>query len=166
MRPGRLGPGRQTCWNWKGTVCLSFNEAGAIRPRKVRGPHGASHTRLASMRPGRLGPGRRRAVDDATFSHLASMRPGRLGPGRLGLHQVLTIHGLASMRPGRLGPGRFNTLAMFCDFGSGFNEAGAIRPRKGGRGQPRQAQPALGFNEAGAIRPRKECGCPPADTRF
>ena len=34
------------------------------------------------------------------------------------------------MRPGRLGPGRLDELDHQGDDQSGFNEAGAIRPRK------------------------------------
>ena len=70
------------------------------------------------------------------------------------------------MRPGRLGPGR---ASPSCGAGTAtrrFNEAGAIRPRKGFV-YSFIAHTFIRFNEAGAIRPRKgtphtaSCRLPP-----
>ena len=58
------------------------------------------------------------------------------------------------MRPGRLGPGRAAVAEEVGYPVSGFNEAGAIRPRKGRQVLPELLK-ASRFNEAGAIRPRK-----------
>ena len=110
------------------------------------------------------------------------MRPGLLCPGRAAqAAQAARREGLASMRPGLLCPGRNNILGALEDNIQGFNEAGAVMPRKarslcigGGRGRrfneagavmPRKGplrsagvSRSAGFNEAGAVMPRKDGG--------
>ena len=157
-----------------------FNEAGAVMPRKVRRNFArAPVPGLASMRPGLLCPGRAADAIAAAWRTWASMRPGLLCPGRA---DQLVLFGRsqrrASMRPGLLCPGREGAAAAGAAAMSGFNEAGAVMPRKvasklgrtlksvasmrpgllcPGRQCRRRAWPAArgGFNEAGAVMPRK-----------
>ena len=104
------------------------------------------------------------------------MRPGLLCPGSFGQVQQPQAPLHASMRPGLLCPGR-SARPVNRHQGHGFNEAGAVMPRKRdaripraylwrasmrpgllcpGRGQRRpQALAPAGFNEAGAVMPRK-----------
>ena len=59
----------------------------------------------------------------------------------------------ASMRPGLLCPGRPSIRRPWAT-GSGFNEAGAVMPRKPVTAARCWARPPR-FNEAGAVMPRK-----------
>ena len=59
------------------------------------------------------------------------------------------------MRPGRLNPGKHTLPPTRPIRGHSFNEAGAIKPRKGRKLKPAPTT-ARRFNEAGAIKPRKE----------
>ena len=63
----------------------------------------------------------------------------------------------ASMRPGLLCPGKRSPLAHRGPAQPGFNEAGAVMPRKGDVTEGYAAD-WTGFNEAGAVMPRKDCG--------
>ena len=60
MRPGHYCPGRRSTWPKSARRrSPSFNEAGALLPRKARLLREAvSHTGYASMRPGHYCPGR------------------------------------------------------------------------------------------------------------
>ena len=59
MRPGLLCPGRRAAAMGSSCVMGSFNEAGAVMPRKGAGGGGGLPRRPgASMRPGLLCPGR------------------------------------------------------------------------------------------------------------
>ena len=86
----------------------------------------------------------------------ASMRPGQLCPG----NPHFPRHGrivkeLASMRPGQLCPGNGGGHGKNGEGLQGFNEAGAIMPRKPPFSTSREDCQGTGFNEAGAIMPRK-----------
>ena len=131
MRPGRLGPGRPrststtcgaaTCFNEAGAIrprkvasglslhlmSAGFNEAGAIRPRKAGDASGWGFVdRLRFNEAGAIRPRKDFMNRHGGDGWIASMRPGRLGPGRPRMHGRGGARCLASMRPGRLGPGR------------------------------------------------------------
>ena len=142
-----------------GWAAASFNEAGAVMPRKSQ--HHRFHRPRrprASMRPGLLCPGRAIGIKTNGQSESASMRPGLLCPGRdLDLIGGV-VHGRASMRPGLLCPGRVRRQAA----PSGEARQASMRPgllcpgrgRRGGSAAPGWR----GFNEAGAVMPRKSFG--------
>ena len=58
------------------------------------------------------------------------------------------------MRPGQLCPGRDDQRLVARQIAPGFNEAGAVMPRKG-RLRSGSTPTWNGFNEAGAVMPRK-----------
>jgi len=64
-------------------------------------------------------------------------------------------HLRASMRPGQSSPGKLLDLERQIWSQQGFNEAGAIKPRKTPSASPRGDGANISFNEAGAIKPRK-----------
>ena len=59
------------------------------------------------------------------------------------------------MRPGLLCPGKGPFTPPQPGPLAGFNEAGAVMPRKRKRKARRRTANAAGFNEAGAVMPRK-----------
>ena len=60
------------------------------------------------------------------------------------------------MRPGHSVPGRSRRLRQSLNVGvAGFNEAGALSPRKISKGLKPSFSIAASFNEAGALSPRK-----------
>ena len=59
------------------------------------------------------------------------MRPGQLCPGRGEVLDLSMMLERASMRPGQLCPGRHEGPRHLRSPHRGFNEAGAVMPRKG-----------------------------------
>ena len=115
----------------------------------------ARTTRGASMRPGLLCPGKPPCLRLPLAAVHASMRPGLLCPGKEAAPEALRrIAPGASMRPGLLCPGKPAALGPDPTPLFGFNEAGAVMPRKGHIGIGCQSS-LWSFNEAGAVMPRK-----------
>ena len=108
MRPGLLCPGKEPLRVGHGLGLARFNEAGAVMPRKV-----PSSTR------------------SLTSPEIASMRPGLLCPGKKRRYSAMGGRSSASMRPGLLCPGKYPVPCALRFAPGGFNEAGAVMPRKG-----------------------------------
>ena len=133
MRPGPHGPGNKFRFNEAAPAGNSFNEAGAARPRKsLKRAIVEMWMLTASMRPGPHGPGNLRRDLNARRAHSASMRPGPHGPGNYYQRAAQTPSDApASMRPGPHGPGNTpKARRIYVKTSTGFNEAGAARPRK------------------------------------
>ena len=107
MRPGRLNPGKIARVSGHAGPPERFNEAGAIKPRKVVG-FGVGHigAGVASMRPGRLNPGKLPRVSTGSPARSCFNEAGAIKPRKV-------------LRP--------PPLKLYL---TGFNEAGAIKPRK------------------------------------
>ena len=159
MRPGQQGPGNEEIEEREILLGLTFNEAGATRPRKLPGyGHGAgplgAFNEAGATRP-RKRAGRR---SRAGLELGPSMRPGQQGPGNNMTTEKQGGQTDPSMRPGQQGPGNHAVDPFLEDVLLAFNEAGATRPRKPSATRSTRRWLAGPFNEAGATRPRKRQG--------
>jgi len=130
IKPRKTRPALTTPW----TRLCGFNEAGAIKPRKTNVSDDEYKTDVyASMRPGQSSPGKLRCPAIHGQSRMASMRPGQSSPGKLVLLlAICLLRRHASMRPGQSSPGKRPQWTAIPGGCKGFNEAGAIKPRKTG----------------------------------
>ena len=144
MRPGLLCPGKGHAGEAQGGQETGFNEAGAVMPRKARVQRRPAGRRAgASMRPGLLCPGKLLFVFVWPPVLAASMRPGLLCPGKA-VEEVRNNESMeASMRPGLLCPGKHSAHRRRRRPCAGFNEAGAVMPRKATRSPASSASPRL-----------------------
>ena len=180
MRPGPEGPGCRSMVRRNMASFLSFNEAGAGRPRMQGMIWSRGFSRFASMRPGPEGPGCDAFILSAPevlsgFNEAgagrprmppgrsggkpardsASMRPGPEGPGCPVNVRVRRVETNASMRPGPEGPGCGTQLSCSIRF-----TPASMRPGPEGPGctdiQRATRFVHIRFNEAGAGRPRMQ----------
>ena len=131
MRPGLLCPGRAAHFErLLDQRMLASMRPGLLCPGRGPPPAPQRRGRGASMRPGLLCPGRGPLRAMPGGRKTASMRPGLLCPGRRGCPPCPRDGRVASMRPGLLCPGRVAAWMRIPIGSSGFNEAGAVMPRK------------------------------------
>ena len=130
MRPGRLNPGKRKHRSFTHHHSYGFNEAGAIKPRKVANYMASKKISKASMRPGRLNPGKRTRTrthksGSTSFNEAGAIKPrkgldpidtdsaiprfneaGAIKPRKVANYMASKKISKASMRPGRLNPGK------------------------------------------------------------
>ena len=133
MRPGHCCPGKCRVKTAKDDISVaSFNEAGALLPRKMlcvarkkRAP--LRFNEAGALLPRKIGaPVSQRLDCSASFNEAGALLPRKI-TARL---QIGNRDLAASMRPGHCCPGKLRGGAASNCYPTCFNEAGALLPRK------------------------------------